>query len=114
MIPITSLSYSRLRLYLTNKIGFWRHYVMQDYDPPRTATMVEGSILHRMAEHMILDSIDHKKGRKIRSVEDSGALDALEGFIAEEFPTIDIQGVSKLTEDHIRKHGAFVDRKSVV
>lgn len=108
MIPITSLSYSRLRLYLTNKMAFWRHYVTQDYNPPRTATMVEGSILHRMAEHMILDSIDHKKGRKIRPVEQSGALAALDEFIAEEFPTIDIQGVSKLTEAHIQKHGAFV------
>jgi hypothetical protein len=50
MYPIQHLSYSALRLYLTDKRAFHKTYIRKEYDLTQSPALLEGSVFHKMLE----------------------------------------------------------------
>lgn len=106
-LPIDSLSYSRMRLYLTSKVMFWRHYVTKDYHPSRSTTMVEGSALHRIVEQITVDAIKTTGGISLTPPTEETRQQLID-IIVEEYPTITHQNSTKVSPALMESHGMTV------
>lgn len=67
MLPIPHLSYSSLRLFLTDKYKFHKNYILGEWDNTSSTAMNVGTVMHAYLEHAVMGSVDWDPEGKIQS-----------------------------------------------